>query len=60
MITTLCLAAILAADVAGYSQLIGADEGLTPRRLRAMGLNVSDLVVEAGTSLAMASTSQPA
>lgn len=30
------LAAILAADVAGYSRLIGADEGATLRRLRAI------------------------
>ena len=30
------LAAILAADVAGYSRLIGADEGGTLRRFRAI------------------------
>ena len=30
------LAAILAADVAGYSRLIGADEGGTLRRLKAI------------------------
>jgi adenylate cyclase len=30
------LAAILAADVAGYSRLIGADEGGTLERLRAL------------------------
>ena len=30
------LAAILAADVAGYSRLIGGDEGGTLRRLRAI------------------------
>jgi len=30
------LAAILAADVIGYSRLIGADEGCTLQRLRAI------------------------
>ena len=34
------LAAILAADVAGYSRLIGADEGGTPGRLRALRTEV--------------------
>src|SRR5437764_7258143 len=36
------LAAILAADVAGYSRLIGADEEGTVRRLRAMRSEVID------------------
>jgi adenylate cyclase len=36
MTQTRRLAAILAADVAGYSRLIGADEGGTLRRLKAI------------------------
>ena len=36
MTTTRRLAAILAADVAGYSRLMGADEEGTLRRLRAI------------------------
>ena len=36
------LAAILAADVAGYSRLIGADEGGTLRRLAAIRAEVTD------------------
>ena len=36
MTATRRLAAILAADVAGYSRLIGADEGGTLRRLKAI------------------------
>jgi adenylate cyclase len=36
MIQTRRLTAILAADVAGYSRLIGADEGGTLQRLRAI------------------------
>ena len=36
MTQTRRLAAILAADVAGYSRLIGADEGGTLQRLRAI------------------------
>jgi len=36
MTATRRLAAILAADVAGYSRLIGADEGGTLQRLRAI------------------------
>jgi len=36
MTQTRRLAAILAADVAGYSRLIGADEGGTLERLRAL------------------------
>jgi TolB-like protein/class 3 adenylate cyclase len=36
------LAAILAADVAGYSRLIGADEGGTLERLRAMRREILD------------------
>jgi adenylate cyclase len=35
MATTRCLAAILAADVAGYSRLMGADEEGTHERLKA-------------------------
>jgi len=40
--TTRRLAAILAADVAGYSRLIGADEEGTLNRLRAIRANVID------------------
>jgi adenylate cyclase len=36
------LAAILAADVAGYSRLIGADEGGTLRRLKAIRAELLD------------------
>jgi len=36
------LAAILAADVAGYSRLIGADEGGTLERLRALRRELLD------------------
>src|ERR1700726_5006194 len=36
------LAAILAADVAGYSRLIGADEGGTPERLRTIRTELID------------------
>ena len=36
------LAAILAADIAGYSRLIGADEGRTLRRLKALPLDWSE------------------
>ena len=37
MTTTRRLAAILAADVAGYSRLIGADEGGTLQALKQAG-----------------------
>ena len=36
------LAAILAADVAGYSRLIGADEGRTLQRLKAIRVELID------------------
>jgi adenylate cyclase len=42
MTATRRLAAILAADVAGYSRLIGADEEGTLDRLRAIRANVID------------------
>jgi adenylate cyclase len=42
MTTTRRLAAILAADVAGYSRLIGADEGGTLERLRALRRELLD------------------
>ena len=42
MTTTRRLAAILAADVAGYSRLIGANEEGTLKRLRAIRANVID------------------
>jgi TolB-like protein len=42
MITTRRLAAILAADMAGYSRLIGADEGGTLERLRALRRELLD------------------
>ena len=42
MITTRRLAAILAADVAGYSRLIGADEEGTLNRLRSIRAEIID------------------
>src|SRR5215813_8031368 len=42
MTATRRLAAILAADVAGYSRLIGADEGGTLRRLKAIRAELID------------------
>jgi adenylate cyclase len=42
MIATRRLAAILAADVAGYSRLIGADEEGTLNRLRSIRAEVID------------------
>jgi adenylate cyclase len=42
MTQTRRLAAILAADVAGYSRLIGADEGGTLKRLAAIRVEVTD------------------
>jgi len=36
------LAAIFAADVTGYSQLIGADEGRTLKRLAAIRAELTD------------------
>ena len=42
MTQTRRLAAILAADVAGYSRLIGADEGGTLDRLRALRRELLD------------------
>ena len=42
MTATRRLAAILAADVAGYSRLIGADEGGTLERLRALRRELLD------------------
>src|SRR5215468_8693510 len=42
MITTRRLAAVLAADVAGYSRLIGADEGGTLERLRTLRRELLD------------------
>jgi adenylate cyclase len=42
MIATRRLAAILAADVAGYSRLIGADEGGTLKRLGAIRTELTD------------------
>ena len=44
MIRTRRLAAILAADVAGYSRLIGADEEGTLNRLRSIGGELIDLL----------------
>jgi adenylate cyclase len=41
------LAAILAADIAGYSRLIGADEGGTLRRLRAIREELVDPMIAA-------------
>jgi class 3 adenylate cyclase len=42
MITTRCLAAILAADVAGYSRLVGLDEEGTLNRLKALRADLID------------------
>ena len=42
MTTTRRLVAILAADVAGYTRLIGADEGGTLARLRTIRAEVID------------------
>jgi adenylate cyclase len=42
MTATRRLAAILAADVAGYSRLIGADESGTLNRLRSIRTDVID------------------
>src|SRR5215469_12820303 len=42
MTATRRLAAILAADVAGYSRLIGADEGGTLERLKALRREILD------------------
>ena len=42
MAATRRLAAILAADVAGYSRLMGADEEGTLERLKALRREVSD------------------
>jgi hypothetical protein len=44
--TTRRLAAILAADVAGYSRLMGADEEGTHKRLRAHLASTIDLTVD--------------
>ena len=44
MATTRRLAAILAADVAGYSRLMGVDEEGTHERLRAYHREPNDLV----------------
>ena len=47
MTATRRLAAILAADVAGYSRLIGADEGGTLRALRAIRAELIDPTIAA-------------
>ena len=47
MTTTRRLAAILAADVAGYSRLIGADEGGTLTRLKAIRTELIDPTIAA-------------
>jgi hypothetical protein len=51
------LAAILAADVAGYSRLIGADEGGTLERLKALRASSS---IRKSPSIAAASSKPPA
>src|SRR3974377_1106603 len=45
------LAAILAADVAGYSRLMGVDEGGTARTLRERRVVIDDLVAKHGGRL---------
>ena len=47
MTATRRLAAILAADVAGYSRLIGADEGGTLRSLKAIREELVDPAIAA-------------
>ena len=47
MTTTRRLAAILAADAAGYSRLIGSDEGGTLARLRTIRAEVIDPAIAA-------------
>jgi adenylate cyclase len=47
MTATRRLAAILAADVAGYSRLIGADEGGTLRAFKAIRAELFDPTIEA-------------
>jgi len=47
MTATRRLAAILAADVAGYSRLIGADEGGTLRALKAIRAELIDPTIAA-------------
>ena len=42
MIATRRLAAILAANVAGYSRLMGADEGATPQAFNAIRAELID------------------
>ena len=51
------LAAILAADVAGYSRLIGADEGGTLERLKALR---RELLIRKSPSTAAVSSRPPA
>jgi len=50
MIATRRLAAILAADVAGYSRLMGADEEGTLERLKALGQVVTQGACKEATS----------
>lgn len=47
MTATRRLAAILAADVAGYSRLIGADEGRTLQALKAIRAELIDPTIAA-------------
>ena len=54
MAATRRLAAILAADVVGYSRLIGADEPGTLQRLRTIR---ADLIDPAGSSRPLATAS---
>jgi class 3 adenylate cyclase len=50
MTTTRRLAAILAADVAGYSRLMGADEEGTLKRLKALRRELLDPKLTAASS----------
>jgi adenylate cyclase len=45
------LAAILAADIAGYSRLIGADDEATLARLKALRRELVDVAVAAGSRI---------
>jgi class 3 adenylate cyclase len=56
MIATRRLAAILAADVAGYSRLIGADEGGTLQALKAIRAELIDPKIAAHNGRLVAST----
>jgi adenylate cyclase len=53
------LAAILAADVAGYSRLIGAEEGRTLQRLKAIRVELIDPSVAEHFNPALVAVTKP-